>query len=87
MPKRTTLQTTLMDLTGTPEVAQGASSQSSSSTFQLHSQIATEKQTWQEKTIEPTLECQAQIDIYKMFTFFHEFFFILFYDIMTFGKP
>ena len=77
MPKRTTLQTILMDLTGTPEVAQGASSQSSSSTFQLHSQIATEKETCQETTLEPTLECQAQIDIYKMFTFFHEFFFYL----------
>ena len=60
MPKRTTLQTILMDLTGTPEVAQGASRQSSSSTFQLHSQIATEKETWQETTLEPTLECQAQ---------------------------
>ena len=75
-----------MGLSGTPEVAQGASSQSSSSTFQLHSQKATEKETRQEKTLEPTLECQAQIDIYKMFTFFHDFF-ILFYDIMTFGKP
>ena len=74
MPKRTTLQTILMDLTGTPEVAQGASRQSSSSTFQLHSQIATEKETWQETTLEPTLECQAQIDVYKMFTFFHDFF-------------
>ena len=59
-----------MDPTGTPEVAQGASSQSSSSTFQLHSQIATEKETWQEKTLEPTLECQAQFDVYKMLHFF-----------------
>ena len=77
MPKRTTPQTTLMDLTGTPEVAQGASSQSSSSTFQLHSQIATEKETWQEKTLEPTLECQAQFDVYKMLHFFMIFFYLV----------
>ena len=63
-----------MDLTGTPEVAQGASNQSSSSTFQLHSQIATEKETWQETTLEPTLECQAQFDVYKMLHFFMIFF-------------
>ena len=69
-----------MDLTGTPEVAQGASRQSSSSTFQLHSQIATEKETWQEKTLEPTLECQAQIDVYKMFISFFMILFILFYN-------
>ena len=77
MPKRTTPQTTLMDLTGTPEVAQGVSSQSSSSTFQLHSQIATEKETWQEKTLEPTLECQAQFDVYKMLHFFMIFFYLV----------
>ena len=75
-----------MDRLGTQGVAQGASSQSSSSTFQLISQIATEKQTRQERILEPTLEHQTQIDIHKMLAFFHEFFFTLFYDIMTFGN-
>ena len=35
---------------------------------------------------EPTLECQAQIDVYKMFIFFHDFFLSCFTTIMTFGK-
>ena len=74
MPKRTTLQTTLMDRPGTQGVAQGASSQSSSSTFQLNSQLATEKQTRQERILEPTPEHQTQIDNHKMLAFFHEFF-------------
>ena len=80
MPKRTTLQTILMDPTGTPEVAQGASRQSSSSTFQLHSQLATGRDLAGDNIRTYSLMPDTKLDVYKMFIFFHDSFFILCYN-------
>ena len=74
-----------MDPTGTPEVARGASRQSSSPTFQLHSQLATERDLAGDNIRTYSLMPNTKIDVYKMFIFFHNFFLSCF-TTMTFGK-